>query len=211
MWAKKKIEKENFINIPRWKDIRIRVKGKNNKVIIPQNMQGKIKIFIHGDNNTLIIKSEKFLDIKVYIGAKTTPCNNASFEIGRETEINDANFMLLENNSSITIGDDCLFGYDIKCWCSDTHSICDLEGKVLNIGKSIEIGNHVWIGRDCHLTKNTRIPDNSVVGWCSNVTRKFDEQNVIIAGNPAQIVKRNINWQNARPQELLDRENTQNR
>ena len=29
------------------------------------------------------------------------------------------------------------------------------------------------------------------------MTRKFDESNVIIAGNPAKIIKKNINW-NAR-------------
>lgn len=42
--------------------------------------------------------------------------------------------------------------------------------------------------------KNVKISDNSIVGWGSIVTRKFDEPNVIIAGIPAKVVKRGVNW-----------------
>ena len=38
------------------------------------------------------------------------------------------------------------------------------------------------------------IADNSIVGWGSIVTKEFNEPNVIIAGIPAKIVKRGINW-----------------
>ncbi len=65
---------------------------------------------------------------------------------------------------------------------------------MLNFAESIEIGRHVWIGRDVKVGKNVRIADNSIVGWGSIVTRRFDEPNVIIAGNPAKVIKRGINW-----------------
>ena len=42
--------------------------------------------------------------------------------------------------------------------------------------------------------KNVKIADNSIVGWGSIVTKEFNEPNVIIAGIPAKIVKRGINW-----------------
>ena len=42
--------------------------------------------------------------------------------------------------------------------------------------------------------KNVSIADNSIVGWGSIVTRRFDEPNVVIAGIPARIVKRGIDW-----------------
>ena len=198
-WCNKKIDSENFVDIPKWKNIKISIKGKNNNVSIPQDMRGKMKIKIHGNDNKLIIKSSEDLDIRV-----TISCSNATVEIGKGTNISGASFTVFENNSSIKIGEDCMFSKDIEVWCSDAHSICDKDGQIINVGRNVEIGNHVWIGRHCYITKNTKIADNSVVGWCSNVTRKFDEPNVIIAGNPAQIVKRNINWRRERPQNLLD-------
>ena len=79
-------------------------------------------------------------------------------------------------------------------WCTDAHTITDLEGKVLNYAESIEIGRHVWVGKDVKIDKNVRICDHSIVGWGSIVTKRFDEPNVIIAGTPAKIVKRGVNW-----------------
>lgn len=42
--------------------------------------------------------------------------------------------------------------------------------------------------------KNTKIPDDSIVGWGSIVTKVFHEPNIILAGIPAKIIKRGINW-----------------
>lgn len=47
---------------------------------------------------------------------------------------------------------------------------------------------------DVKIGKNTKIPDNSIVGWGSIVTKVFNEPNIILAGIPAKIVKRGINW-----------------
>ena len=73
-------------------------------------------------------------------------------------------------------------------------TITDLDGNPLNHAESIEIGRHVWVGKDVKIGKNVRIADNSIVGWGSIVTRRFDEPNVILAGIPAKVVKRGINW-----------------
>jgi len=45
---------------------------------------------------------------------------------------------------------------------------------------------------DVKINKNTKISDDSIVGWGSIVTKKFEDKNIIIAGTPAKIVKRNI-------------------
>lgn len=212
-WSKKErkidVDSGNFIEIPNSKKnkIQMKIRGKNNRVVIPKSVSGKIKVSIYGDNNSIIIGTERNLYITVSIGVCDSCCHNSLLEIGEETAANGVNFMLLENNSIIKIGKDCMLSSNIDIWCSDTHTVCDRNGKVTNIGKSIEIGNHVWVGKDCHITKNTKIADNSIVGWCSNITKKFDEPNVIIAGNPAQIVKRNIEWKRERPQNFLDMNN----
>ena len=42
--------------------------------------------------------------------------------------------------------------------------------------------------------KGTSIGDNCVVGASSIVTKKIEKSNVAVAGNPAIIVKENIDW-----------------
>lgn len=120
--------------------------------------------------------------------------SNCCIDIGDNVIVCGARLFLQDDNSSIKIGNDCMFSWGIDVWCTDVHTITDLDGNPLNFGKSIEIGNHVWVGRDVKIGKNTKISDDSIVGWASVVTKKFDETNVIVAGNPAKIVKREINW-----------------
>ena len=64
----------------------------------------------------------------------------------------------------------------------------------MNRSKGIIIGNHVWVGNRVHILKNTVIPDNTIVGTKSIVNKPFEDTNTVIAGIPAQIVKKNINW-----------------
>ena len=84
--------------------------------------------------------------------------------------------------------------WGIDIWCTDVHTVTDLDGNPQNFSDKIEIGNHVWIGKDVKINKSTKISDDSIIGWGSIVTKKFNEPNVVLAGNPAKIVKRGINW-----------------
>lgn len=52
----------------------------------------------------------------------------------------------------------------------------------------------VWIAQRVTLIKGAQIPSNCVVGACSLVNKKFEEEGCIIAGNPAKVIKRNIRW-----------------
>lgn len=64
-------------------------------------------------------------------------------------------------------------------------------------GCRVRIGNRVVINGVLYLQEDrshVSIGDNSIVGWGSIVTRRFDEPNVILAGIPAKVVKRGINW-----------------
>ena len=42
--------------------------------------------------------------------------------------------------------------------------------------------------------KDVKISRNSVVAYGSLVTKKFEQENVLLAGIPAKIVKENIYW-----------------
>ena len=111
---------------------------------------------------------------------------------------------LMEDNSCVTVGDECMFSSDIDIFASDTHSILDMSGNIVNLGKFIKIGNSVWIGKNAKICKNTIIADNCVVGFSSIVTRQFETPNCVIAGNPAKVVKENITWNRLRPKQYLE-------
>ena len=83
------------------------------------------------------------------------------------------------------------------------HSIFDENGNLINVGQSITIGNHVWICKDVKIMKNTNIPDGCIVAQGSIVTKKFEKENCILAGNPARVVKENIHWDSIRPNDYL--------
>ena len=120
--------------------------------------------------------------------------NGCRVSIGDRVVVNGATLYLQEDNSRLTVGDDSQISWGVDIWCTDAHTITNLDGEPINYAESIDIGRHVWIGKDVKIGKNVSIADNSIVGWGSIVTRRFDEPNVVIAGIPAKIVKRGVNW-----------------
>lgn len=141
--------------------------------------------------------------LQIYIGGAANAfidpelpryASNCNVTIGDGTVFCGTRIYLQDDNSNVTIGKDCMFSWGIDVWCTDVHTILDMNGNITNYGKSIEIQDHVWIGKDCKFGKNTKISKNSIVGWNSVVTKEFNETNVIIAGNPAKVVKTDVNW-----------------
>ena len=176
--------------------------GENNTIKIPPSVYTrKVKIKIFGNNNTVEISDNSYLhNVHIRIGFPDCPIDNCLVKIGADTSFNSTEIQLGESESSVIIGDNCMFSFNIEITCTDTHSVLDLEGNLLNRGENITIGNHVWVGKEAKILKNTSISDNCIVAQNSIVTKKFDTKNAVIAGNPAKIVKENINWVKTRPQ-----------
>lgn len=166
-------------------------------------------LIVKGDNNivnmgTIILRCSTILGmtgLKLIIGqlpglgaGVSRVANNCRVDIGNRVVINGVTLYLQEDDSHVSIGDDSQLSWGIDIWCTDAHTITNLKGEPINFAKSIEIGKHVWVGKDVKIGKNVKIADNSIVGWGSIVTKEFNEPNVIIAGVPAKIVKRGINW-----------------
>ena len=120
---------------------------------------------------------------------------NAKISIGKGVSCGGG---LIVNNVSaniITIGDNCMFGRDVIVRADDGHVICQKgTKKIINNSWGTKIGNHVWLSERAFIGKNVEIGDNCVVGACSVMTKGSSEENVIWAGVPAKIVKRDIEW-----------------
>ena len=172
--------------------------GRNNYIKIYEGTRFENCRFRIRNNNTIIIKRSKYRiqNIRMYSNNYTT------LNIGNDFLCLECDIRLQENKTGLIIGNNCMFSTEIRIYATDSHAIYSIDdGKVLNIGKVITIGNHVWIGRRVNLLKNTKINDNSIVGFGSVVTKEFTEQNVVIAGFPAKIIKRGVNWSPVPPEE----------
>lgn len=125
---------------------------------------------------------------------------NAHIHIGRNTSFESTSITTFNSNSSVEIGERCMFSFGINVYNTDAHPIMNAEsGEIVNKVKSLKIGNHVWVGANATILKNTIIPDDCIVGWGSVVNARYAlssyiKQNCIIAGNPAKVVKTGVSW-----------------
>ena len=154
-------------------DCYISIMGNHNTVIFHDhcNLSG-LRIFILGDENRIEFGE------RVIVNA--SPLQPAVFNAigGRK----------------ILVGDGSLFSNNIEIHTSDYHGIYDMEGRRVNPDKDIIIGKSVWVCLGCKILKGSVIADGSIVGAGTVVSGAFREENVIIAGNPGKIIKRNIFW-----------------
>lgn len=93
---------------------------------------------------------------------------------------------------SIEIGDNTIIGANVKIIDNDFHPLDPdarlQDNKDLVSRKPVSIGKNVFIGMNSIILKGTSLGNNCVVGAGSVVSGKYPD-NVIIAGNPAGIVR----------------------
>lgn len=169
----------------------VKIKGSNNKVFIEEGaMLKNNKIIINGSNNKLIIEK----GCKIKNSQFWFENDFGEIHLKRNTTTEEVAFSVVENNSSIIVGEDCMFSFGIEIRTSDSHSIVDLyTNKRINEAQDVIIKNHVWIGANATILKGSYIEDDSVIGIGSIVTGKVS-RNTVVAGIPAREIKTNITW-----------------
>ncbi len=174
-----------------------------------------LDIVINGNNNSITIGApNSFTDTLINIKG-----NNCNFSCGSsDVRYHEAVFLLQNSNfikigknvlcspgfrcyakekqnSGITIGDDCFFAVNTLIRNGDGHTLFDqATGEILNEPEEVVLGNHIWVTSNCIILKGSRIADNCVVAAGSLINKKFDESGCILAGTPAKIIRRGINW-----------------
>ena len=68
------------------------------------------------------------------------------------------------------------------------HNINDLDKHCE--GKDVIIGKKCWLGMNSVILPGVALGDDTIVGAGAIVTKSFPEGKVVIAGNPAQIIKK---------------------
>lgn len=192
----------------RIKDFTIKIYGKNNEIIIGNNilhekakLVGNLQIYINGSNNKIII-GDNIQIVTELIIYNHENSQNCKIEIGNDTTFYKTEIYNYDIESSIKIGEDCMFGYDTIIYNTDGHAIFQ-NGNIINQAKNLTIGNHVWCGWGSTILKNSYIPNGCIVGKSAIVSKKFNEENAAIAGNPAKIIKENISWNRKTVNQIL--------
>ncbi len=181
------------------KGLNIIFKGKNSEVMIEDGSTFiSSKIVLHNNCRINIKKTNKHGIRNLYAGL----LDNCKLKIGKDFSCELLNIHLNdEKNLSVTIGDHCMFALHVRIRPSDGHILHDINTKeLLNKGEDVIIGNHVWIGLNCTFLKGAEVSDDTIIGANSLVNKKFDEKNVVIAGSPAKIIKRDVNWDRRSPE-----------
>ncbi len=87
----------------------------------------------------------------------------------------------------ITIGDGCMLASGTTISDCDWHGLYD-RTKIDDNAKPVSLANNVWLGDGAFIGKGVNIGQNSIVGARAVVTQDVPA-NVVVAGNPARIVK----------------------
>lgn len=181
---------------------------KSNKIIGNFKMiNSKIRVF--GEGNIIYLSNVIVNNSTINIR------NNHSILFAVDTRISnfqpliineDSNVVILSGLTSgrlaanigdgnLIIGRDCMFADDIFIQSHDGHSIYDAKShKLVNEGKSICIGDHVWLGRRVNVIKGSFIGSGSLVGAGALVCNKLFNCNSAIGGIPARELKSDIFW-----------------
>lgn len=173
---------------------KIKSSGRNTIIFHKGGFIRNTTIHIRGNNNIIEIGENTCIkDGDIYIED-----DNNNIVIGNGTNLCGKIHLACTEGTKIHIGNDCLFSSEIVFRTGDSHSIVDVSGNRTNFAADIIIGDHVWVGYRVLVNKGVTVPSNTVIGTGSVLTKTIDESNTVVAGVPAKIVKRNINWKHER-------------
>lgn len=147
-------------------------------------------------NNSINIFIDKNCEINFGHSICIGPGVNLILKEGSKLNIGNHTYFTSDSHIEIVkeliIGSDCAISWGVTIIDSDHHTLVTAKAKIQEEG--VEIGNHVWIGCNCTILKNTKIGNHCVVAAGSVVKGTFPD-NSLIGGNPARILKENINWE----------------
>ena len=91
-------------------------------------------------------------------------------------------------------GDKVLFGWNVTVRDTDGHAVFENQERKIS-QKRVRVGNHVWVCSYSDLLKGSAIGNDCVVAWRSCVLNSIAQNNVLIGGSPAKVLRTNIDWE----------------
>lgn len=138
-------------------------------------------------------KFKKFSDTAQFRpGAYAIGCSK--IEIGKRVVVRPGCMFFGESNTpdaSITIEDDVMLGSGVHIYINN-HNFDRTDIPIIDQGhypfKPVILRKGCWVGANCIILPGVEIGENAVIGAGSIVTKSFPKS-VVVAGNPAKILK----------------------
>ena len=179
-----------FIKINIWKSKNIKLKSNISFLGIPI-IQNFINARITIGKNCLLCSDSKYTALGVSHKIIIRTLNqNAEIIIGDNVRMSGTCICAAK---SIIIGNRCVIGSDVIIADTNFHSLESTVRSTINDpieakNAPIKIGNDVFIGTKSIILSGVSLGDRVIVGAGSVVTKSFSED-LIIAGNPAKIIR----------------------
>lgn len=109
-------------------------------------------------------------------------------QIGRRTSLNE--YVVINGAGGVTIGDNVLIGHRTSI-LSDDHGFDNLNIAIVDQGKKsapVTIKDNVFIGSCVTILPGVTVEEGAVIGAGAVVTKNV-LRNMIVAGNPARIIR----------------------
>lgn len=123
---------------------------------------------------------------KVFVGSGFECDYGVNIEVGENFFCNYG--VVILDVCKVKIGKNCLIAPQVGIYTACHPLEREVRTANLEYGKPITIGDDCWIGGRAVINPGVCLGDNVVVGSGSVVTKSFPS-NVVIAGNPAKIIK----------------------
>jgi len=168
--------RDNVVEIEdgcRLRDVAFQIWGDENRVHIGKTVDGSfVEVHIEDGKNELDLGSDS-----VYRG-------------GARGGIR----FVLNEGTKLSIGRDCLCARSVNVRTGDGHAMLDREGRRLNPAADVRVGDHVWLGERATILKGVEVGAHCVVGADSVVTKSFPDAHCAIAGQPAKLLRTDVDW-----------------
>ena len=170
------------------------------KVILAKVKTGIIRIGFGGtdmldyryDRPIIKITGNLYFKGKAKIGIGAKLLVNGDLHLGNNFSVTGDALIICAKK--ISVGDDVMIAWRSIIMDTDQHDIYDKTNHLINENKEIIIGNNVWIGANSLILKGSIIEDGCIVGANTTITKPFNNKNSILAGNPAKVIKTEVQW-----------------
>jgi carbonic anhydrase/acetyltransferase-like protein (isoleucine patch superfamily) len=169
-------------------DASILIEGDDNVVEIAEGTRLGMNIVVRGNGNRIVIGRDAWLH-----GFANLITDGATLKVGSRTTMVQGSLQLHEP-LTLSIGEDCMISSQVYVSVSDIHPIHDrATGARINAGRSVEIGDHVWLGLRTMVMKGSRIGPGAITAAGSIVSGEVPAH-CIAGGAPARVMRREVTW-----------------